>query len=84
MTSANKETLNLTVFRNPVVKVVAIGEEGLAAVELMMTEGIEGVRFVCYDLPHVTDESITTDLLGANRCGAFCFDSQVRQCFAKG
>ena len=38
MTSANKETLNLTVFRNPVVKVVAIGEEGLAAVELMIVD----------------------------------------------
>jgi cell division GTPase FtsZ len=66
MANTNKETLNATVHRKPVVKVVAIGEEGLAAVELMMTEGVEGVRFVFYNHSHVTDESITADLLGAH------------------
>jgi cell division GTPase FtsZ len=66
MTNTNKETLNATVHRKPVVKVVAIGDEGLAAVELMMTEGVEGVRFVFYNHSHVTDESITADLLDAH------------------
>ena len=66
MTNTNKETLNATVHRKPVVKVVAIGEEGLAAIELMMTESVEGVRFVRYDQSRATDESITTALLDAH------------------
>ena len=62
----NKEVLNDTVHRTPVVKVVAIGVIGSKASALMIKEGIEGVGFVHYDKSPVTDESIKADLLDAH------------------
>ena len=45
MTNANKEALNATVHRSPVVKVVAIGVSGREASARMIKEGIKGVTF---------------------------------------